>query len=233
MVVYPSRECDFEVAMYNPDGSAMGMCGNGIRCVARFVKMEGLVSPQASQLVFRVDGSRRVVCELKGEGDGRTVRVDMGEPSFAPETVPVQASQEVIGQKLQIGSECFEITCLSMGNPHCVVFVDDVAGLELERLGPKFESHPLFPARVNTEFVQVTASQALRVRVWERGAGATLACGTGACACVVAATRNDLCDGRAIVELPGGALEVVWERDTNRVFMTGPANEVFKGVMCR
>jgi diaminopimelate epimerase len=229
MVVSPARGADFEVRMFNPDGSPMGMCGNGIRCVTRALFLEGLAPGEEREIAFVVEG-RRVVCLPLDEG--RMVRVDMGAPSFAPADLPVVSDKEWIDREISVspaGQRPFTMaaTCVSMGNPHCVMFPPDLSAIDLNVLGPAIERAPIFPQRSNVEFVEVRSPERLRVRVWERGAGATLACGTGACASLVAAARTGRSGRRAKVELPGGELEIEWLAD--RVLMTGPARDVCRG----
>jgi diaminopimelate epimerase len=165
--------------------------------------------------------------------EGDLVTVDMGMPRLLAAEIPTllaSPDQQVIGQPLGAAGQAWEVTCVSMGNPHCITFVEDVAAIALESIGPKFEHHPVFPQRTNTEFIEVVRRDYLKMRVWERGAGITLACGTGACASLVAGVLTDRCDRRATIELPGGCLEIEWAAD-QRIYMTGPAQKVFSGVM--
>ena len=231
MIVGPEQDGLFQVEMFNPDGSGMGMCGNGIRCVARFIAMEGL--SRAELLRFRVCGSREVSCRLVGPGAERQVEVDMGEPGLNPAEIPVTAGAPVIDEPLSVAGREFRITCLSMGNPHCVVFIDDTSAIDLPALGPLFERHSFFPNRVTTEFVTVLRRGLLKVTVWERGAGATQACGTGACAALVAGVLTSRSDIAAKVQLPGGDLAIRWDREgSGRVYLTGSAREIFRGTLC-
>jgi len=225
MLVQPITDGDFEIKMLNPDGSSMGMCGNGIRCVARYVVLQNLWTAEKKEIVFKVQG-RKLKCTL--EDAGQAVRVDMGIASFDPPSLPFRGSEEFINSEIKVGDDLFRATLLSLGNPHCVIFVEDAEAINLQMLGPKIEHHEMFPERINVEFVQVLARDCLKVKVWERGAGATLACGTGACASLVAAVKNDLTSRLATVSLPGGELQVEWGQD-ERVFLTGPAEEVFSG----
>ena len=219
-----TADCRMEI--FNADGTRAEMCGNGIRGFAKFVHDHGLV--RANPLRVETDAGVMVL-EAKLAGDlVASVRVDMGRPVWEGRRIPVAADGEIIERPFQVGGREWRITCLSMGNPHCVVFIDDVAGLALEQLGPAFEHHPFFPKRVNTEFVRVVSRSRLEMRVWERGAHETMACGTGACAAAVAAARTDRTDRRATVGLPGGALEIEWRAD-DHVLMTGDAVEVFEG----
>ncbi len=224
MIVVSSTDADFEVLMFNPDGSRMGMCGNGIRCVTRFLFLEGIVARHVSKVEFLVQG-RRIICYPIEEG--RSVRVDMGTPSFAAAAVPVLSAQEFIEQP--IPQHPWTGTCLSMGNPHCVIFVDDLDKIQLEVVGPVLEHHAIFPERANIEFVRCLSPERCQARVWERGAGITLACGTGACAVLMAGYRSGRLAPHALVELPGGVLDVEYQPDANKVFLTGPAREICTG----
>ena len=217
---------DCRMAVYNADGSRPEMCGNGIRGLAKFALDRGLVT--ADPLRVETDAG---VKELHAEREnGRVVRVtvDMGRPEWHGRRIPVAADGEVIEQPLTVDGRTYKITCVSMGNPHCVVFLDDVAGLDLPALGPRFERHRFFPKGVNTEFVRRVSAERLEMRVWERGAGATLACGTGACAAAVVAARTGHTGRRTTVALPGGELDIEWRPD-DHVLMTGDAVEVFEG----
>jgi diaminopimelate epimerase len=218
---------DYTMRIFNSDGSEPEMCGNGIRCLARFIAdLEG-DQAKASYRIHTLAG----VIVPKIEGD--LVTVDMGMPRLLAAEIPTllaSPDQQVIGQPLGAAGQAWEVTCVSMGNPHCITFVEDVAAIALESIGPKFEHHPVFPQRTNTEFIEVVRRDYLKMRVWERGAGITLACGTGACASLVAGVLTDRCDRRATIELPGGCLEIEWAAD-QRIYMTGPAQKVFSGVM--
>jgi diaminopimelate epimerase len=213
--------------MYNADGSRGEMCGNGIRCVGKYVYDRGLA--RANPLTVDTDaGLKTLFLELRNSTVSR-VTVDMGEPILDGPRIPVAATGQVLNQPLAVDDKTYQITCVSMGNPHCVTFVDAVEPLELDRLGPKFEHHAFFPKRVNTEFIQVMSLTELNMRVWERGSGETWACGTGACAAAVAAVLNHKVGRRVTVHLRGGDLEIEWRAEDNRVYMTGPAEEVFEG----
>jgi diaminopimelate epimerase len=221
-----SADADCRMTIYNNDGSRAEMCGNGIRGLAKFVWDRGLV--RKNPLAIATDaGVKRVHLDLSG-GRVARVQVDMGRPEWDGRRIPVAADGEVVDRPLEVAGREWRVTCLSMGNPHCVVFVDDVAGLPLAEIGPRFERHPFFPKRVNTEFIRVAGRTRLEMRVWERGAGETMACGTGACAAVVAAARTGRTGRQVVVALPGGELEIDW-RDDDRVLMTGDAVEVFEG----
>ncbi|MCL2563520.1 MAG: diaminopimelate epimerase [Oscillospiraceae bacterium] len=227
--ICPSERADFLMDMYNADGSRSEMCGNGIRCVGKYVYDKGLTK----ETVITVESGGEVKTLQLFVEDGRvqSVRVDMGQPILKPELIPVNAEGEVfIDRPVEVLGQRYLVTCVSMGNPHAVTFVEDVDSIDIQTIGPVFESHPLFPERVNTEFAQVIDGKTLKMRVWERGSGETLACGTGASACVVAGSLNGLCESAATVQLLGGELEIEWDKEeTGCVFMTGPAVTVFDG----
>jgi len=217
---------DYTMRIFNADGSEPEMCGNGIRCLARFLAdLEGV-----TEKTYRIHTLAGVITpQLLADGQ---VRVDMGEPQLLAKTIPTTLAtpdEKVVNQPLQVGDRTWSVTCVSMGNPHCLTFVDDVDGIPLTEIGPQFEHHPHFPQRTNTEFIQVMAPDRLKMRVWERGAGITLACGTGACATVVAAVLTGNGDRYCTVELPGGNLQIEWSAEDNRLYMTGPAQFVFAG----
>ncbi|MGE5593295.1 MAG: diaminopimelate epimerase [Betaproteobacteria bacterium] len=229
VLILPSDCADVRMRIFNSDGSEAEMCGNASRCVAVYARSAGLVSGPTVSIEAKKACVRAEVME-DGEFASQ-VRVDMGLPSFRPEDVPVLATgSAVIGKAGVLSAADFEITCVSMGNPHCVIFVPDAASVDLGRLGPAIERDPAFPNRTNVEFVQVNGLNDLTVRVWERGAGATLACGTGACASLVAAAERGYSARSARVHLPGGTLFIEWSRD-GHVFMTGPATRVFTGII--
>lgn len=229
--VLPAQgKADYTMRIFNSDGSEPEMCGNGIRCFAHFVaKLEagdGISRP--ADAVYRIQTLAGIISP-KLEADGR-ITVDMGLPKLLAAEIPTSlgaADEKVIDRPLEVADCVWQVTCVSMGNPHCITFVEDVAAIPLETLGPQFEHHPAFPKRINTEFIQVVRSDYLKMRVWERGAGITLACGTGACASLVAGVLNGKCDRLATVELPGGCLEIEWSQTDQRVYMTGPATPVF------
>lgn len=218
---------DYTMRIFNSDGSEPEMCGNGIRCFARFVaELEGITETRSYQ-IHTLAG----VITPKLEADG-LVTVDMGEPRLLAAEIPttlMSPDQKVINQPLEVSGQTWQVTCVSMGNPHCITFVEDVATIPLEAIGPQFECHSVFPKKTNTEFIQVVRPDYLKMRVWERGAGITLACGTGACASLVAGVLTEKCDRRATVELPGGPLLIEWSAADNRLYMTGPAEKVFTG----
>ena len=229
ILICPSDKADFEMAMYNADGSRAEMCGNGIRCVAKYVYDYGLTDKTRIS-VDTLAGIKYLELFVE-EGKVREVTVNMGAPILEAEQIPVDFSNSpVISQPLDAAGKSYEVTCVSMGNPHCVLFMDeDVRELDLEKIGPDFENHARFPKRINTEFVNVIDETHLRMRVWERGSGETLACGTGTCATVVAAILNGLTKDEVSVELLGGSLRIRWDREQNLVYMTGPAEVVFDG----
>ncbi len=229
ILVLPSRAAAFRMRMFNPDGSEAEMCGNGIRCFAKYVYDRGLTL-DTSLSVETLAGVKQLKLSVEDRRVVR-VRVDMGSPSLDPESLPVKAPAGADGAarvQMRVGGRKLEGTCVSMGNPHCVVQVDDIGTFPVEKIGPLIEEHRLFPRRTNVPFVQVVARDRLRARVWERGAGETLACGTGACAAAVACALNGVSGRRVAVELPGGCLEIEWTGD-DRVLLEGPAAEVFTG----
>lgn len=219
-------DTDYTMRIFNSDGSEPEMCGNGIRCLARFI-----AELEATLIVsYRIHTLGGIITpQLRPDGQ---VTVDMGQPRLPAAEIPttlVEAEAKVIDQPLVVAGQSWLVTCVSMGNPHCIVFVEDVAAIALETLGPQFEHHPSFPQRTNTEFIEVIQPDYLKMRVWERGAGATQACGTGACAALVAGVLTGHCQERATVELPGGSLEIEWSARGESVYMTGPAQKVFSG----
>ena len=235
ILLAPSSDADIRMEMYNADGSRGDMCGNGIRCLARLAFERGLV--RANPMVVETDAGLKTV-SLKLEGRHVVAAtVDMGEPILEGREIPVNADGRIIDYPLEVAGQLERITAVSMGNPHCVVFVADAAvfglgDLDFAALGRKFEHHPFFPKRVNTEFIQPVSRTRLKMRVWERGSGETWACGTGACAALVAAVLTNHASRAATVELRGGNLEIEWREsgaDANHVFMTGNAIEVFRG----
>lgn len=237
ILIKASDVADFEMDMYNADGSRGKMCGNGIRCVAKYVYDHGLTD-KTTITVNTLSGIKTLQLTIE-DGKVSKVRVDMGEPELIPAQVPVKASvlgladdrrEAIVAEPLEIKGRSYDITCVSMGNPHCITFIaEDVRDFPLEEVGPVFEKHELFPERVNTEFINVIDKDHLRMRVWERGSGETLACGTGACAVAVASYLNGFTGRSVDIELLGGHLEIVYDEKTNHVFMTGPATEVFSG----
>lgn len=229
IMINPSDKADFEMEMYNADGSRGEMCGNGIRCVAKYVYDYGLTD-KTSISVETLAGIKYLDLTVE-DGKVVLVKVDMGKPMLRPEEVPVVSEkEEVIDEPITVDGQEYRMTCVSMGNPHAVVFIDqDVKEFPLETVGVKFENHERFPKRVNTEFVNVLDRHTAQMRVWERGSGETLACGTGACAVAVACALNGLTEDEATVKLLGGDLQIKWDREKNTVYMTGPAEVVFDG----
>lgn len=220
---------DYTMRIFNSDGSEPEMCGNGIRCLGRFLADLESADTGKAREQYRIHTLAGVMTP-KFAADGQ-VTVDMGEPRLRAGEIPTtlaETDQKVVKVPLEVAGQTWEVTCVSMGNPHCITFVEDVAAIPLEQIGPQFEHHAVFPQRTNTEFIQVVRSDYLKMRVWERGAGITLACGTGACASLVAGVLNEKCDRRATIELPGGCLEIEWAAD-GRLYMTGPAERVFAG----
>ncbi len=226
--ICPSDKADFKMDMYNADGSYSQMCGNGIRCVAKYVYDRGLTDK--TQITVETGGDVKTLWLNVENGKVSTVRVCMGAPEFRPAQIPVASEREdFILQPVEVLGRNWLVSCVSVGNPHAVVFVDHVAGLDLPAIGPAFESHPLFPERVNTEFVEVIDRNTLKMRVWERGSGETLACGTGSTASLVIAAKTGKADDSARLQLLGGELLIEWDRAENLVYMTGPAEIVFDG----
>lgn len=228
ILICPSEVADFEMKMYNADGSRGEMCGNGMRCVGKYVYDYGLTD-QTSISVDTLAGIKYLDLTVEDQKVKR-IRVNMGSPKLAPDQVPMIAQGDrVINEPLLVDGSVYGVTAVSMGNPHAVVFVEDVKSLDLEEIGPKFEHHDRFPNRVNTEFVKVLDSTTVEMRVWERGSGETLACGTGACAVAVACILNGLTEDAVTVKLLGGDLFIQWDRQQNIVYMTGPAEVSFDG----
>lgn len=230
IMINPSKTADFEMEMYNADGSRGEMCGNGIRCVAKYVYDYGLTDK--TQISVETLGGIKYLDLTIEDGKVSLVKVDMGKPKLEADLIPIISEREqVIDEPIEVDGKEYHMTGVSMGNPHAVIYVDDVKGLDLEKIGPKFENHERFPKRINTEFVHCIDRQTVEMRVWERGSGETLACGTGACAVAVSSILNDLTDTQVTVKLLGGDLQIEWDREKDRVFMTGPATVVFDGVI--
>mgnify|MGYP001061968617 FL=1 len=233
--INPSLEADFEMEMYNADGSRAEMCGNGIRCVAKYVYDKGLTDKTDISVISC--GQIKYLQLFLKEGRVDTVRVNMGAPELRPERIPVTVAEagmplekeRIVNAPIIVQGKEYKMTCVSMGNPHAVIFLEDVTNLEIEQIGPYFENHERFPKRINTEFVKVLDKKTVQMRVWERGTGETLACGTGCCATVVACILNGLTDEKVTVKLLGGEIEIEWDREANLVYMTGPAVTVFEG----
>ena len=228
ILINPSQAADFEMEMYNADGSRGEMCGNGIRCVAKYVYDYALTDK--TQISVETLGGIKYLELTVEDGKATRIKVDMGKPILKPELIPIAAEGEsIIDAPIIVDGEAYKMTGVSMGNPHAVVYIDDVDHLDIENIGPKFEKHECFPNRVNTEFVKVLDRHTVQMRVWERGSGETLACGTGACAVAVACILNGLTEDKVTVKLLGGDLFIEWDREKDTVYMTGPAEIVFDG----
>lgn len=228
ILIKPSNIADFCMDMYNADGSRSEMCGNGIRCVAKYVYDYGLTD-KTSISVETLAGIKYLDLQI-ADGKVKMVTVNMGAPELIPEKIPVKSEKDIlVNEPIEVDGKVYNMTCVSMGNPHCVVFVEDTENFPLEKVGPKFESHECFPNRVNAEFIQILDRKTVNMRVWERGSGETLACGTGACASTVACILNNLTEEEITLHLLGGDLLVRWDREENLVYMTGPAKVVFDG----
>ena len=238
ILIKPSDKADFTMEMYNADGSQSEMCGNGIRCVGKYVYDYGLTDKTdvAIETLAGIKYLNLKVEKKSADDRGRVsmVTVNMGAPIFEPEKVPVKISEKldkVVDYPVNVDGKTYNVTCVSMGNPHSVAYVDDVDTFPLEEIGPKFENHEMFPNRVNAEFVQIVSPTYAKMRVWERGSGETLACGTGTCATVVASILNGKTEDEVTVKLLGGELIIRWDREENLVYMTGPAKVVFDGTI--
>ena len=231
ILIKPSEIADFKMDMYNADGSRSEMCGNGIRCVGKYVYDYALTDKKEIS-VETLAGIKYLKLNVENEKVS-SVKVNMGAPILKPELIPVNLSDKNLDIAVQVPitveGKVYKTTCVSMGNPHSVVFVDDTDSFPLEEVGPLFENHEMFPNRINAEFVQVTDRKHVKMRVWERGTGETLACGTGACATAVACILNGKTDDEVTVSLLGGDLVINWDREENIVYMTGPATTVFDG----
>ncbi|MCR4691169.1 MAG: diaminopimelate epimerase [Lachnospiraceae bacterium] len=248
--INPSKIADFEMEMYNADGSRSEMCGNGIRCVGKYVYDHGLTDK--TEITVESFGKIKYLTLTVEEGKVSFVRVDMGSPILSAEQIPVDPAcakdegaaenakklaesfpmlpeDAVVGASVSAAGMDTRMTCVSMGNPHAVVFVPDTKSLDLEAIGPSFENHPLFPNRINTEFVEVLDRGHVNMRVWERGTGETLACGTGCCATAVACILNGKCDDTVTVNVVGGRIVIEWDRAENKIYMSGPAVTAFEG----
>lgn len=226
--ILPSETCDFRMQMFNSDGSEAEMCGNASRCVGKYVYDAGLTDKK--EITLETKAGIKYITLLDGDEKARKVQVDMGEPILEASLIPVDVKESpVLKYPLQVDGKIWEISCISMGNPHAVIFMEGIKDLDLPVIGSKFEKHPIFPRKTNTEFIELIDRKTLNMRVWERGAGETLACGTGACAAVVAAILNGYCDRKVTVHLLGGDLEIEWNVDNNHVYMTGEAVTVFEG----
>lgn len=222
LILGKSRHADFKMEIFNADGSQAEMCGNGIRCLARYIK-EAKYTQKKEMTIETLAGIRKLKVTSK------TVFVDLGEPKLKGKEIPVNLSGRIINRPLKIENKDFRITCISMGNPHCVLFQENLDNIDIDRFGPLLENYHLFPKRTNVSFANVTTPQEIRVRVWERGAGETLSCGTAAAATLVASVLNGFTDRKAKIVLPGGKLEVEWQREGNHVWLAGPAEKICEG----
>ena len=232
VLMLDSDVADFRMRMFNLDGSEGEMCGNAVRCIAKYVYERGLTDKE--EITLETLGGIKVLRLHIQNGVVIAVTADMGEPILAADKIPVCSEKEpVIGEKLHILDQDFAFTCVSMGNPHAVTFVEQVAQFPVEKYGSLAEIHPIFPKKANIEFAQVIDRTHLSMRVWERGSGETLACGTGACATLVAAVLNGLCERKVRIQLLGGTLEIEWREADNHIYMTGPARFSFDGVWLR
>lgn len=232
IMINPSKVADFEMEMYNADGTRGEMCGNGIRCVAKYVYDYGLTDKTG--ISVETLGGIKYLDLTVVDGKVALVKVDMGTPELRAEEIPIvmeegREADRVVDEVIVVDGKEYRMTGVSMGNPHVVVYINDVTGLDIEKIGPKFENHERFPKRINTEFARVIDRKTVEMRVWERGSGETLACGTGACAVAVASILNGLTDNEVTIQLLGGDLKIDWDREANKVYMTGTATTVFDG----
>ena len=230
ILISPSKVSDFKMEIYNSDGSVAGMCGNGIRCLGKYVYDYRLTGKETLSIETK-SGIRNMHLHIQ-DGKACGAMVDMGVPRLNAHSIPILSEKDlVINDPIEVQKKNYRMTGISMGNPHAVIFSEEINGISLEETGRELEFHPRFPERANIEFCHVTARDRMEIRVWERGVGETLACGTGACAAVVASVLNDLTDEEVIVKLLGGELSVRWDRKVNHVFLEGPAVKVFDGVL--
>lgn len=230
ILICPSKVSDFKMEIYNSDGSVAGMCGNGIRCLGKYVYDYRLTGKETLSIETK-SGIRNMHLHIQ-DGKACGAMVDMGVPRLNAHSIPILSEKDlVINDPIEVQKKNYRMTGISMGNPHAVIFSEEINGISLEETGRELEFHPRFPERANIEFCHVTARDRMEIRVWERGVGETLACGTGACAAVVASVLNDLTDEEVIVKLLGGELSVRWDRKVNHVFLEGPAVKVFDGVL--
>ncbi|HHV28754.1 diaminopimelate epimerase [Acetivibrio mesophilus] len=228
VLIMPSDKADFRMRMFNSDGSEAEMCGNAIRCVGKYVFDNGMT--EKNVITIETLAGIKVLQLIMQDGKMELVKVDMGEPILNPENIPVLSDKEIFKvEPVSVDGREYKVTCVSMGNPHAVTYVENVDVFPLEQIGPKMENHSLFPRKINAEFVEVIDRTTLKMRVWERGAGETLACGTGACAVLVASVLNGVSERKSTVRLLGGDLIVEWNEEDNHVYMTGPAIKVFEG----
>ncbi|MBA2937938.1 diaminopimelate epimerase [Paenibacillus sp. CGMCC 1.16610] len=229
--ILPSEKADFKMRIINSDGSEAEQCGNAIRCVSKYVYDHKLTDATEITVETLGAGVQKVQLNVQ-EGKVATVRVDMGQPILQGLEVPTTVDEaKVINHPIEVDGREFRFTAVSMGNPHCVIYVDDAVNFDLAVWGPKLEVHPMFPRKINVEFATVKNRAFTDMRVWERGAGPTLACGTGACATLVSSVLNGLTDRQATVSLKGGDLFIEWNEEDNHVYMTGPAEEVYQGTL--
>lgn len=228
VMILPSKTCDFRMRMFNSDGSEAEMCGNASRCVGKYVYDKGLT--KKTKVSLETLAGKKILNLHVVDGKVDMVTVDMGEPILRGTDIPtIFDLPTVVSQPIVVSGKKILTTCVSMGNPHSVVYVDDVDSLDLEKIGPSYECHPAFPHKTNTEFVEIISRNEVKMRVWERGAGETMACGTGACAVAVASVLNGFTDRDVRVKLRGGDLQIKWDDDDNHVYMTGPATTVYEG----
>ena len=228
VLIMPSNKADFRMRMFNPDGSEAEMCGNAIRCVGKYVYDNRMTKMDIID-IETMSGIKRLFLNVVS-GRVETVEVNMGKPILDPLLIPaICRSDRCVNEEISVLGREYRFTAVSMGNPHCIIYLDDMEDLDIGRIGPMFEKHPIFPQRTNTEFVKVISRTCLRMRVWERGTGETLACGTGACAVLVASVLNGLSERNAVVRLLGGDLRIRWSDSDENVYMEGPAVKVFDG----
>lgn len=228
VMILPSKTCDFRMRMFNSDGSEAEMCGNASRCVGKYVYDKGLT--KKTKVSLETLAGKKILNLHVVDGKVDMVTVDMGEPILRGTDIPtIFDLPMVVSQPIVVSGKKILTTCVSMGNPHSVVYEEDVDSLDLEKIGPSYECHPAFPHKTNTEFVEIISRNEVKMRVWERGAGETMACGTGACAVAVASVLNGFTDRDVRVKLRGGDLQIKWDDDDNHVYMTGPATTVYEG----
>lgn len=230
VLICPSDKADFKMDMYNSDGTQAEMCGNATRCVGKYVYDRGLTDK--TTITLETLAGIKILDLNVRDGEVKSVRVNMGSPELVPKNIPIASDLgRFINEPVEVLGKTYGVTGVSMGNPHAVTFIEDTESLEIEKIGKHFENHPIFPKRINTEFAQVMDRNTIKMRVWERGASETLACGTGACATLVAASLNGFTDDEADLILLGGTLHIKWDREDNNVYMTGPAQFVFDGTI--
>lgn len=228
VLIKPSEIADFTMEMYNADGSQSQMCGNAIRCVGKYVYENGLTTK--TDIAIETLAGIKYLELFVENGSVETVKVNMGAPILVPSQIPVVLDGDnAVNKSVLIGGREYNVTCVSMGNPHCITYMDEISDLDIDRIGPVFENDKLFPERVNAEFVKVIDRDTVAMRVWERGSGETMACGTGACAVAVASILNGFCNDTVTVKLLGGDLKITWDRNADVVYMTGGATTVFTG----